>query len=68
VEVATEAHRSALDALQELHAQNILGDGLGFRRGEARRHIESATLRKSTNGRWDKVEDRLAIVWAGKRQ
>lgn len=64
VEGATAAHREALDAYQELHAQALLGDGIGFRRGEARRHVASATLRKADErGRWHPLAERLELVW-----
>ena len=66
VEVATEAHLAAANALQDLYGQEFAwvdGGAVQLRRGESRRHIESATLRKSTNGRWDKIEDRLEVVW-----
>ena len=32
-------------------------------RALARQHLESVALRKSTRGRWDKVEDRREVVW-----
>jgi DNA invertase Pin-like site-specific DNA recombinase len=64
VETATEAHRTALDALQEFHAAEVLPRASDeFRRGEARRLIESATLTRSTRGRWQPLADRLEVIW-----
>ena len=37
--------------------------GLDHERARARQTIESATLAKSTRGRWQPIEERLEVVW-----
>jgi DNA invertase Pin-like site-specific DNA recombinase len=60
VQTTAEGYRAALDAQERLAGA---GDAIGETRELAQRLIESITLRKSTRGKWDDIEDRLEIVW-----
>ncbi len=64
-DVATK--RAAWEA-DELHGQALarLGQttGLEHERARARQVIASVTLAKSTRGRWQPIEERLAVEWA----
>jgi site-specific DNA recombinase len=56
-----EEYRAQLDAQDRLASADLTG--VEQQREVARRLIESATLHKSTRGRWQPIEERVDIVW-----
>jgi site-specific DNA recombinase len=61
VREAGAVYSQALDAQDAMASANA--NGMAEQRELARRLIESVTLRKSTRGRWERIEDRVTIQW-----